>query len=205
MIATIEGILRSKMKGSIVLETGSFGVEVFVPEKLIFSLGSEGELVRLFTYMHVREDAITLFGFRTESEKRMFLALMGVSGIGPRVAMGIISASGASEIASYITGEDTASLTRFPGVGKKTAERIVLELKDRLELSDYGVEDVPGAPALDSEMLDDAVSALCSLGFSRKRAAEAVKELGPDDIEDSMEVGDLVREVLRRYPPGGVK
>lgn len=205
MIATIEGVLRGKTADSIILDTGNFGIQVFVPQKLLLRLGPEGEPLRLFTYMHVREDAITLYGFRAESEKRMFLALLGVSGIGPKVAMGIISASGAPEIASYITSEDTAAMTRFPGVGRKTAERIVLELKDRLEPADYGVEEIPGASSLDSELIDDVVAALCSLGFSRRRAAMAVTELEPDDISDSMEVGDIVREVLRRNPPGGVR
>ncbi|MBD3179152.1 MAG: Holliday junction branch migration protein RuvA [Candidatus Latescibacteria bacterium] len=205
MIATIQGILRGRLKDSIILETGNYGIQVYVPEKLLLEIGPEGEQLRLFTYMHVREDAITLYGFRAESDKRIFLALLGVSGIGPRVAMGIISAAGASEIASYITAEDTTSLTRFPGVGKKTAERIVLELKDRLEPADYGVEETGSAGAMDSELLHDAVAALCSLGFSRKRAEVAVGELEPFEIEEGWEVGDVVREVLRRYPPGGVK
>jgi Holliday junction DNA helicase RuvA len=205
LIATVEGVLRAKMKGSIILEAGSFGLQIFVPEKLIFELGPEGEPLKLHTYMHVREDAITLYGFRTGSDKRIFLELLAVSGIGPKVALGMVSGANAPEIASSIAAEDTTALTRFPGVGKKTAERIVLELKDRLEPAEYGVGEVAAAASLDSELLEDTVSALCSLGFSRRKAAIAVSELAPEQISGSDEVGDLVREVLRRHSPGGVK
>lgn len=198
MIASIEGTLISKGEERVVIETGGVGVEVYLPSRDIYDIGDPGDSVRLFTYMHVREDAISLFGFSTEEDKNMFISLIGVNGVGPKVAMGILSASSAPQLASLICGEDTQALTAFPGIGKKTSERIILELKDKIDVSRFGP--VPEAPVgfIDSALADEAVAALCSLGFSRTAALKGIKRISRGDIPEPPGVEDIVREALKR-------
>jgi len=198
LIASIEGILISIKKESAVIETGGIGVEVFIPSRTLFELGSAGERVRLFTHMHVREDAIVLYGFASEEDKSMFLSLIGVNGVGPKVAMGILSASTSAQLAGIICNEETGALTAYPGVGRKTSERIILELKDKIDMAEFGAKGEVPAQIMDGELVDEAVSALCSLGFTRNAALKGVKGISLDDMEEAPSIEILVREVLRR-------
>jgi Holliday junction DNA helicase RuvA len=197
MIASLEGVLRLKREDNIVVETGGVGLEVHVPSRTALDIGSVGEIVSLFAYMHVREDSIVLYGFSSEEDKSMFLSLIGISGIGPKVAMSILSSSTASELAGLICGEDTAALTSFPGIGRKTSERIILELKDKIDASRFGAAPVETG-VIAQDLADEVVAALCSLGFTRAAALKGIKNISNADIPDSPGVEDIVREVLKR-------
>ena len=198
MIVTLEGILKAKKKSSVIVAIGGVGLEIFVPARTLRDLGAEGEVVFFFTYMHVREDAMLLYGFSTEEDKLMFLSLLSVSGVGPKVAMGIISVSTASELAGLICTEKVTALTDFPGIGKKTAQRIILELKDKVNTVDYGIGSGTFVSALDNELSEEVTSALCSLGFTRATALKAINRLSPEDISNLSCVEDFVRELLKR-------
>jgi Holliday junction DNA helicase RuvA len=195
---TLEGILKTKKEASVIVSIGGVGLELFVPLRTLQKLGSEGEFVFFFTYMHVREDAMLLYGFSTEEDKLMFLSLLGVSGVGTKVAMGIISASTAPELAGLICSEKASALTAFPGIGKKTAERIVLELKDKVNIADYGPGYGAYVSALDSDLSEEVTAAMCSLGFTRADAIKAIHRLSPEDISNLSSVEDFVRELLKR-------
>ncbi|MCD6380595.1 Holliday junction branch migration protein RuvA [bacterium] len=198
MIVTIEGVLKAKKESSVIVAIGGVGLELFVPLRTLHKLGSEGDLVFFFTYMHVREDAIVLFGFSTEEDKLMFLSLLGVSGVGPKVAMGVISASTAPELAGLICNGKDSALTAFPGIGKKTAQRIILELKDRINMADYGSGYRAYVSAMDSDLSEEVTAALCSLGFTRAAAIKAINRLSSEDISNLSSVEDFVRELLKR-------
>ncbi len=198
MIATVEGILTAKKEISVIVEIGGVGLELFVPSRTLYSLGSEGEIVSFFTYMHVREDSIVLFGFAIEEDKSMFLSLLGVSGVGPKVAMGIISSSTSAELADLICGERVSALTAFPGIGKKTAQRIILELKDKVNIADYRAGSGVSVSTLDNELSEEVTAALCSLGFTRVAALKAINRLSSEDISNLAGVEDFVRELLKR-------
>jgi Holliday junction DNA helicase RuvA len=198
MISSIEGTLAAVRESSVVVETGSFGLEVHVPARAALSLGAVGERVRLSTYLHVREDALVLFGFTSEYDREVFLSLLGVSGIGPKAALAILSAGSAAEVAAMIRGEDVRGLVRIPGIGKKTAERIVVELKDRIELE--GGASGPAGPIAGSETLEEAVAALMSLGLTRSNAEKALDRLQLAGDAGDLSVEEIVKMALRKVP-----
>jgi Holliday junction DNA helicase RuvA len=177
-----------------VVDVGGVGYLVHLSLQSAARLPAGGGPVNLRTYTHVREDALQLFGFATEEEERLFLLLIDVSGVGPRLAQTILSGMPAGELAAALVGGEIARLTRISGVGKKTAERLVLELKDKLKTSDLlGREEPRAVPLSGSGAL---VSALLNLGYkpgTAERTAEAVRRsLGP-----AAAVEDQLREALR--------
>ena len=194
MIARLSGMLLEKRGDLAVVDVGGVGYQVHLSLQSAARLPVEGGSVQLRTYTHVREDALQLFGFATEEEERLFLLLIDVSGVGPRLAQTILSGMPAGELAAALVGGEIARLTRISGVGKKTAERLVLELKDKLKTSDLlGREAPPAVPLSGSGAL---VSALLNLGYkpaTAERTAEAVRRsLGP-----AAAVEDQLREALR--------
>jgi Holliday junction DNA helicase RuvA len=198
MISSIEGTLAARTGTGVVVETGGFGLEVNVPLPALAALGSIGERVRLSTYLHVREDALTLFGFASEYDRGIFIALLGVSGVGPKAALAMLSQGSAAELAAMIRGEDVRSLVKVPGIGRKTAERIVLELKDKIEVA--GDPRVPSGPAARPETLEEAVAALMSIGLTRSNAEKALERVEFDGDPSACAVEDIVRMALRRVP-----
>ncbi len=188
MIAHLRGSLLDVKPNEIVLECNGVGYAVVVPISTFTALAGEGKEARLHVYTSVREDAIQLFGFATKGEKALFERLISVSGIGPKLAVTILSGIGTDDLVAAIRGEDAARLVRIPGVGKKTAERIVLELKDKLK--DWGtaatVAAAPKAGPL-SPVEDDVLSALLNLGCARPAAEAALikgrESVGSDDFE----------------------
>ncbi len=198
MIASIEGLIASRRDASIVLEVGGLGIEVFVTTQTLHGAGNTGDTIRLFTYLHVREDALSLFGFKHEKEREMFLFLIGISGIGPRVAMGILSAAEPEEIARSIHNGDAGRLLALPGVGKKTAERIVLELKDKIDYSLYRGIPSGDSGILDRELAEEALAALISIGLTRVSAERALDRITPSEMGEQYGVEDLVREALKK-------
>jgi len=177
LIAHITGKLIQKQPNSVILDVAGVGYELTVPLSTFYDLGDLGSEVSLRAYTYVREDALQLFGFRTEREKRLFLLLIGVSGIGPKLAITALSGMSAEELIRAIRTENLAKLVGVPGVGKKTAERMLVELKDKVvALSSPEMEEQLKAGAIISvgeAMREDLISALVNLGY-QKAAAEKV-------------------------------
>ncbi|UCF05128.1 MAG: Holliday junction branch migration protein RuvA [bacterium] len=198
MISVIEGTIRGREGNRLMIEVGGgIGLDVFVPLRALERIGGEGERVRLQVYLHVKEDALTLYGFLDENEKRLFQALLGVSGVGPKVALGILSVSEAAELARLIYEKKTRVLMSFPGIGRKTAERIVLELKDRIDIERY-LPHVPRAvPGIEREVTEEVMTALMALGLTRAVAEKAVSRIAVENLEDPRRVEHIVREALK--------
>jgi holliday junction DNA helicase RuvA len=178
LIAHLTGKLIQKQPNLVIIDVGGVGYELSVPLSTFYDLGDAGAEVALRVYTHVREDALQLFGFRTEREKKLFLLLTSVSGIGPKLAITILSGMSAEELIPAIRGNDLARLVAIPGVGKKTAERLVVELKDKMTaLSTPEMEEqysVAAGPASQVALRDDIVSALVNLGYQKAAAEKAV-------------------------------
>jgi len=188
MIGRLSGILLEKNPPQLLLDVQGVAYEVDVPMSTFYNLPATGERVTLFTHLVVREDAHLLYGFGSENERRAFRQLVKVNGIGARTALSVLSGLSVAELAQAITMQEPGRLTKIPGIGKKTAERILLELKDKLGSDVTIAVDIHRAPPVASDILH----ALLSLGYSDKEAAAAVKQL-PDDIA----VGDGIRQALK--------
>jgi holliday junction DNA helicase RuvA len=172
MIAFLRGRLISKTPSQAIVECGGVGYDATISVATFTSLPAEGAEARLHIYTHVREDALALFGFAEPQEKRMFEKLLTISGIGPKLAITVLSGIDTSRLVTAIRGGDHATLTRIPGIGKKTAERVVLELKDKLD--DMAVEPA-AASAHYGPAGDDALSAMVNLGYARPVAQKAIE------------------------------
>lgn len=173
MIAHLRGLLLSKSPNQIVVECAGVGYEAAISVATFSGLPSEGVQVALHIYTHVREDQIALFGFSEMQEKQLFEKLLTISGIGPKLAITVLSGISAERLVAAIRGADHATLTRIPGIGKKTAERVVLELKDKLE--DMAVASAAEPTTHHGPAGDDAISALVNLGYQRPVAQKAVE------------------------------
>jgi len=179
MIAFLRGSVLEKHPHRVIVDVGGVGYDVHVPLSTFYGLGDAGTPVQLRVHTHVREDAISLYGFATAFELQVFERLIEISGIGPKVALAVLSGIDPVELASAVQRGDVARLTAVPGVGKKTAERIILELRDRL--AKLGIE--PAAPGAPASLREDLVSALTNLGYHRpvvEHALETVLKKTPD-------------------------
>lgn len=175
MIAYLRGRILDKQPNRIVVDVNGVGYDVFVPLSTFYGLSDVGGEVALRVHTHVREDALSLYGFATRLEQDLFERLIGVSGIGPKVGLAVLSGIEPGDLISAIERGDLARLTAIPGVGKKTSERIVLELKDRLPRVELAAAGEALAPAGAPELLrDDLLSALINLGYHRPLAEKAV-------------------------------
>ncbi|CAG0947151.1 Holliday junction ATP-dependent DNA helicase RuvA [Anaerolineae bacterium] len=192
MIATIHGKLQSRTDDSLVVNVGGIGLRVRVTSGTLANLGAVGSEVQLFTHLRVREDELSLYGFATEDELRLFETLMTVSGVGPKVSLGILSAASTETLRIAIAQGNVEMLTTFPGIGKKTAQRLVLELKGKVDVS--GLGEVSELTPLD----EDVVAALINLGYSAAEAARAARSV-PSSAKT---VEDRVRVALQ-YLGGG--
>lgn len=205
MIAALRGQLLVREVDRVVVDVSGVGYEVMMAATTIAGLPETGNDVFLHIHTSVREDAITLFGFLGEAEKETFLALKTVSGIGPKLALAMLSGMRVEDLCRAIASGDSGVLTRLPGIGKKTAERICVDLKDRID-SLVGSKALEGAaalsPAIESigSVEGDALSALTNLGYpesvSRASLSAVRKRLG-DEAFDQLDVGALIREALR--------
>ena len=189
MIAHLRGKLIAKHPNQAIVEAAGVGYDVTISVPTFSELGGIGAEVALHVHTHVREDAIALFGFLHPEEKQLFEKLLSVSGIGPKLAITILSGMAAAEMVAAIRGNDVAKLTKIPGIGKKTAERMVLELRDKLK--DFGL--VPAAPPA-SPMEEDVLSALTNLGYQRPLAEKAVATVMRDGGKKEFDA--LFREAL---------
>jgi holliday junction DNA helicase RuvA len=174
VIAHLRGKIFEKHPNRIVLDVSGVGYDVFVPLSTFYGLGDPGADIALRIHTHVREDALTLYGFATLLEQELFERLIGVSGIGPKVALAVLSGIEPQELIRAIERADLARLTAIPGVGKKTSERIVLELKDRLPRAQIASAAAGGTAPDVPVVRDDVLSALVNLGYHRPLAEKAV-------------------------------
>jgi Holliday junction DNA helicase RuvA len=202
MIACLRGILFQKLPESLIVDVGGVGYEVFFPQSGQGRLPAVGEEVFLHIQTVVREDAFNLYGFLEPSEKEMFQLLNTVSGIGPKLAMHILAGISPAEMARAILHDDLARLTRLPGVGKKTAERLCLELKDKVQFVPEALSAC--SPGLivprEDERVHDAISALLNLGYPAVRAREAlavVRQQAGAEAFAAMRLEELLRQTLR--------
>ncbi|OQA24613.1 MAG: Holliday junction ATP-dependent DNA helicase RuvA [Verrucomicrobia bacterium ADurb.Bin345] len=197
MITFLEGALVEKDPTRIVLNVAGVGYEVFIPLSSYDKLPAPGESCRVLTYDHVREDTHALYGFLMDEERVMFLRLMSVSGIGPRLALTALSGLSVRELKAAIVRGDVARLSSVSGIGKKTAERIVLELRDKVGEGEAMESVTAGASPEESTRMRDAILALISLGYkqadAQKLVRDVVKTLGPDAT-----VEETVRKALAR-------
>jgi Holliday junction DNA helicase RuvA len=202
VIAHLRGSILDKHPNRIVIDVNGVGYEVFVPLSTFYGLGDTGAAIALRIHTHVREDAFLLYGFATQLELELFERLIGVSGIGAKLALAVLSGIEPQEFIRAIERGDLARLTAIPGVGKKTSERIVLELKDRLPRAQVAAA-IAGAPASDAPVLrDDVVSALVNLGYHRplaeKAADAALKTFAPaSDATFERVLKQALREVAK--------
>ena len=202
MIAHLRGSILEKHPNRIVIDVNGVGYDVFVPLSTFYGLGDPGAAIALRIHSHVREDAFLLYGFATLLEQELFERLIGVSGIGPKVALAVLSGIEPQEFIRAIERGDLARLTAIPGVGKKTSERIVLELKDRLPRAQVAAA-AAGVTATEAPLLrDDVVSALVNLGYHRplaeKAAEAAIKTIGSgSDASFERALKQALREVAK--------
>jgi len=188
MIGRLTGILVEKNPPQIQLDVQGVAYEVDVPMSTFYNLPGNGERIALFTHLIVREDAHLLYGFGSDAERRAFRQLLKISGVGARIALSVLSGLSVAELAQAVSMQETGRLTKIPGIGKKTAERLLLELKDKLGADLSSAVGVNRAPPATS----DVQNALLALGYSDKEALAAVKQL-PEGIA----VGDGIRQALK--------
>lgn len=189
MIHYLKGILEHKSPAFIIVEVGGVGYEISIPLSSFDLLPPEGKEIKINTYLHWRENGVTLYGFVTQEERDFFGLLISISKIGPKSALRIVSRISPSEFKRAIKKGDLATLTHVPGIGGKTAQRLILELKERVEEEEI-VE--PGKETITK----DTLSALISLGYTRKEAEKAVKE-ALRSTEEGVDLAGLIREALR--------
>lgn len=197
MFAYIKGTLEIKYKNYVVIDVGGIGYKIFMSESAINTLGEIGTSIKVHTYYRVREDDISIFGFKTQEELKMFELLLGVSGVGAKSALTMLSCIEPSEFAIAVISNNVKLLTQIPGIGAKSAQRIILELKDKLkseqsELDQEKIENAKFQSAKINENVQEAISGLMVLGFSKKEIEKAFEHL---DIE-ILSVEDLIKKGL---------
>jgi Holliday junction DNA helicase RuvA len=207
MIAHLSGTLLVKQTNTVIVDVGGIGYEVTIPLSTFYDLEDTGSGVQLRIYTHVREDALQLYGFKTARERELFLRLISVSGIGPKLGITMLSGMSADEMIASIRTNNLARLTSIPGVGKKTAERLVIELRDKIAaLSSPALEEEfatrtgTGTPESEDAMRDDALSALVNLGYQKAAAEKAVTAAMQEGGDLSVEV--ILRRSLRLLAKG---
>ena len=200
MIALLRGTLVEKQPSRLIVDVGGVGYEVLVPLSTFYAIGDTGASVSLRTHTHVREDMLALYGFATPLEQDLFERLISISGVGPKLALAVLSGIEPAELIAAIRLQDVARLTAIPGIGKKTAERIGLELKDRLPQAIPSAGAVPAAPEPADQLRADLLSALLNLGYQRAAAEKAIESTLKGRKDASFE--QALREVLRHLSKG---
>ena len=196
MIGYIKGIIEEKTEDSLILDNRGIGWQIFVPANLLSSDMRIGDEIKLFTYLHVREDAMQLYGFFSRDEQEIFRLLLNVSGVGPKVALGILSTLSADDLRFAVLAEDVKRIAAAPGVGKKTAQKMILELKDKFKLDEAfekklagrGVDLADGTGDASEGAEADAVQALVALGYSGTEALQAVRKASAEGSTDPEEI-----------------
>lgn len=200
MIGRLRGILINKQPPALLLDVQGVGYEVEAPMSTFYQLPEVGEETVLHTHLIVREDAHVLCGFATENERRMFRALIKINGVGAKLALAILSGMSADEFARCIHDNNTADLTRLPGVGKKTAERLIVEMKDRLSDWQDNVVNLPTGEkqASDADGEREAVSALIALGYKPQEASKMVAGIDTENLSSEDIIKAALKSVVNR-------
>jgi Holliday junction DNA helicase RuvA len=194
MLSYISGIVDTVEKDKVIIDNNGIGYGIFMPQSALELLG-EGEEVKIYTYFSVREDAMQLFGFLTKEELNIFKLLIGVSGVGPKGAIAIISACPEDSLSMAIISGDAKTISKAQGIGNKTAQRIIIELKDKLDLEEIiGVEQKSETVTQAGTVQSDAIEALVSLGYSQSAAFNAVKKV---KNPETMDVEELLKTALK--------
>lgn len=187
MISYIKGELAEILEDAIVVEAGGIGYRILVPASLFHELPATGRPVRIYTHFQAKEDGVSLYGFLCREDVRMFRLLIGVSGIGPKGALGILSVLAPDDLRFAVLAEDAAAIARAPGIGKKTAQKCILELKDKLSLEEavrLKTDHSQAAGSLPDAPREEAVQALAALGYSASDAMRAVKQAEGETAEE---------------------
>lgn len=194
MYAYIKGKLVMKFNNYIIIENNDIGYKIFMSESAIDGIGEVGEIIKIFTYYHVREDEISLYGFKTGEELNMFELLISVSGIGAKSAISMLSNITPSSFALAVISNDVSKLTKIPGVGPKSAQRIILELKDKLKTQDNIIKENKQIEeaVIDDNKTSEAIQALQVLGYNRKEIEKALEKFDKDNLK----VEDIIRKAL---------
>ena len=202
MIAYLKGEVVEIEEEKLILECGDIGYNISMPASALDGTLRPGQEVKIHTHLHVREDAMQLYGFLTRDDLKMFRMLLGVSGIGPKAALGILSGLSADELRFAVLSDDIKTISRAPGVGKKTAQKMILELKDKLDLQEaFDIKTMHVQEASQAETGDlvdakkEAVQALTALGYSGSEALRAVKQV---DVSPDMNVEEILKQALKK-------
>lgn len=202
MIAFLKGVVADLTESSVVLDVQGVGYEVLVPGQTLEMLGGVGQEIKLYTYMQVREDAVVLFGFLTKDDLKMFRMLTGVNGVGPKAGLHILSALGADDLRFAILADDAKKIAKAPGIGAKTAQKIILELKDKLDMEEAFEKKLASsqlsqavAAASGNQMVQDAVKALVALGYGSTEALKAVRAV---EMTEEMDVEEILKKALKK-------
>jgi Holliday junction DNA helicase RuvA len=194
MIARLAGTLIHKEAPLIGIDVGGVGYEVEVPLTVFCNLPNTGQEIVILTHLSIKDDAHSLYGFASESERKLFRQLLKISGIGAKLALTILSGASSEELAQYVAHKDTASLTRMPGIGKKTAERIIIELRDKLDgLSLTGQPIHSATAAVPGNATSEASHALISLGYKPQEVSRMVQAVAEPDLSAE----DIIRRALQ--------
>ncbi len=198
MYSYIKGVLAELEEDAIVVETGGIGYHIYTTGQTFSRLPSLGDEVKIYTYLYIREDAMLLYGFCSKDELRVFKLLLGVSGIGPKGALAILSVMTTDDLRFAVLGDDAKTIAKAPGVGVKTAQRLILELRDKLSIEDAFEEKLSQAEDAARDRAkgakNEAVQALVALGYS---SSEALKALGGIEITEETDVEDLLKAALK--------
>ena len=205
MIGRLNGVLVEKQPPEILLEVSGVGYEVQMPMTCFYDLPKVGDNAIVYTHFVVREDAQLLFGFNNKTERALFRELLKANGVGPKLGLAILSGMSAQQFGSCVNNEDATALVKLPGVGKKTAERLVLEMKDRLKnwgndlftpFSDSAVIEPASDATIANNAADDAVSALVALGYKLPQAQKAVKSVSKPDMSTEVLIKESLKSML---------
>jgi Holliday junction DNA helicase RuvA len=194
MIARLAGTLIHKLPPLMVIDVGGVGYEVEAPLSVFYDLPETGQAIVILTHLSIKDDSHTLYGFSSESQRTVFRQLLKVSGIGAKLALAILSGASSEELARYVAEGDAAALTRLPGIGKKTAERIIIELRDKLDVIPHSAAPGPGShPAAPASAVSEAIAALNSLGYKPQESSSMVRAVAEPD----MTVEEIIRLALK--------
>lgn len=197
MFALITGKLAAKSANEVIVDVGGLGYQVFIPLSTFYELPEKGDSVTFHVHTHVKEDAIQLFGFQTSEEKTIFQLMIQVSGIGPKLAINVLSGISAPELVRAVAGGDLARLVAVPGIGKKTAERVILELRDKFaKLAQEQSAGPAQAAATDEEVIHDALSALVNLGYKEPFARKAL-DMVRESLDGELSIEELLKRALK--------
>lgn len=193
MIGRLTGMLARKEPPSLLLDVNGVGYELDAPMSTFYDLPAIGEKVALYTHLVVREDAQLLYGFSRESQRQLFRSLLKVNGVGPRVALAVLSGLSESELLTCLAHEDIARLTKVPGIGRKTAERLIVELRDKVDLTAAPAAGAARPVTVPADPVSEAVSALIALGYKPAEASRAVGSIPGEGLRSE----DLIRQALK--------